>query len=191
MATDDLVARLAEAAEISDPLKRRLFIVAVITAALAPHGIRPVLIGGGAVEYYTFGGYTTKDTDLAVADHQVLTQVMAELGFQRQGRFWLREDLDSLIEAPATDLAGEEAPLSSVETGGLICYILGVEDLIIDRLNGYVHWHWRDDRRWVERLVAIHGPTLDWSYLRRRAVAEQTSGALSEIEETWKRERLN
>lgn len=188
MVTPDLVSRLAEAAAIADPLKRRLFVVGVITAALAPGGVRPVLIGGGAVEYYTFGGYATKDIDLAVSDHQLLAEVMAGLGFQRQGRFWLREDLDALVEAPASDLAGEEAPLTIVETGGLNCYILGIEDLIIDRLNGYVHWHWQDDRRWVERLIELHGPMLDWAYLRRRAVSEQTSVAMTEIEEAWRRE---
>lgn len=186
MIAESLPVRLEEAKKIDDPLKRRLFVLAVITAALEPHHIRPILVGGGAVEYYTFGGYTTRDMDLAVADHQLLAQVMAELGFARQGRYWLREDLDALVEAPASTLIGEEAPLTQVETGGLVCYILGVEDLIIDRLNGYVHWHWQDDRRWVERLIVLHGKNLDWAYLRRRAAEEQTAQALAEIEKEWR-----
>ncbi len=186
MIAESLPVRLEEAKKIDDPLKRRLFVLAVITAALAPHHIRPILVGGGAVEYYTFSGYTTRDMDLAVADHQLLAQVMAELGFARQGRYWLREDLDALVEAPASTLVGEEAPLTQVETGGLVCYILGVEDLIIDRLNGYVHWHWQDDRRWVERLIVLHGKNIDWAYLRRRAAEAQTAQALAEIEKEWR-----
>ena len=122
---------------------------------------------------------------LAVAEHNLLARVMDELDFSRQGRYWLRADLDILIEAPASNLVGEDAPLTQVELGGLVCYILGIEDLIVDRLNGYVHWHWQDDRRWVERMIALHGETIDWAYLRRRCAEEQTAQALAEIESEW------
>lgn len=38
------------------------------------------------------------------------------------------------------------------------CYIIGVEDLVIDRLNGFVHWGWEDEKRWVGRLLVLHAP---------------------------------
>ena len=66
----------------------------------------------------------------------------------------------------------ETAPLTVVELDDLTCYIIGVEDLIIDRLNGYVHWGWEDDRRWVGRLLVLHADTVDWAYLERRAITE-------------------
>ncbi len=190
MAIQELCDRLEKAKDIEDPLRRRLFVLGVITAALHPYGICPILIGGGAVEYYTFGGYSTKDMDLAVADHQRLGEVLGQLGFLKRGRFWLRDDLDSVIESPAGILAGEDASLTTVEVDGLTVFILGVEDLAIDRLNGFVHWHWKADGRWAERLIALHGTVMDWGYLHRRAQAEGTDVELSRMEQAWKEGRL-
>lgn len=190
MVSQELRDRLEKAREIAEPLKRRLFVLGVITAALHPYGVRPILIGGGAVEYYTFGGYSTKDTDLAVSDYQRLDEVLAQLGFRKLGRFWLRDDLDSVVEAPAGVLVGEEAPLTAVEVDGLTAFVLGVEDLTIDRLNGFVHWHWKADGRWAERLIALHGADMDWAYLHRRALAEGTDAELSCMEKAWQEGRL-
>jgi hypothetical protein len=190
MIGQDLCDLLEQAKGIAEPLKRRLFVLGVITAALRPHGVRPILIGGGAVEYYTFGGYATKDTDLAVADHQRLDEVLGLLGFRRAGRFWLRDDLDSVIEAPAGVLAGEDAPLTAVEVDGLTAFVLGVEDLLIDRLNGFVHWRWKADGRWAERLIALHGSSMDWAYLHRRAVAEGTEADLDRMERAWREDLI-
>ncbi|MEK7274425.1 MAG: UbiD family decarboxylase, partial [Candidatus Desantisbacteria bacterium] len=149
----ELQEKLKKVISIEDPLKKRLWTLAVITAALHPYKIRPILIGGGAVEYYTFGGYSTFDIDIAVSDHQILTEVMDNLGLKKQGRYWVREDLDIVIESPAGILEGEDAPLTEVRIEDINCYIIGLEDLIIDRLNGYVHWQWEDDRRWVMKLI--------------------------------------
>jgi hypothetical protein len=173
--------KLKQGTAIAEPLKRRLWVLGVITEALKADGIRPILIGGCALEYYTFGGYATRDIDVVVSDYQRLGEVMDELGFERRGRYWLRSDLEILLEAPAADLAGETAPLTVVELDDLMCYIIGVEDLIIDRLNGYVHWGWEDDRRWVGRLLVLHADTVDWAYLEGRAITEGTVETLAEI----------
>ena len=68
-----------------------------------------------------------------------------------------------------------------MELDDLTCYIIGVEDLILDRLNSYVHWGWEDDRRWAGRLLVLHADTVDWAYLERRATTEGTAEALTEI----------
>jgi hypothetical protein len=183
METDFEVLRqkLRRGTTIAEPLKRRLWVLGVITEALKVDGIRPILIGVCALEYYTFGGYATRDIDVVVSNYQRLGEVMDQLGFERRGRYWLRSDLEILLEAPAVDLAGEAAPLTVVELDDLTCYIIGVEDLIIYRLNGYVHWGWEDDRRWVGRLLVLHADTVDWAYLEKRATTEGTAEALAEI----------
>lgn len=176
-----LQEKLKKAASIENPLKKRLWILAVITEALHPYKIRPILIGGGAVEYYTFGGYATFDLDIAASDHQVLTEVMDNLGFKKEGRYWSREDLDIVIESPAGAFEGEEASLTEVKIEDMSCYIIGLEDLIIDRLNGYVHWHWEDDRRWVMSLITLHKSEIDWDYLNKRAEKDLTLEELMKV----------
>jgi hypothetical protein len=178
----ELLTRLNRTNEIVDPLKRKLWVLAIISKALSYFNIRPILIGGCAVEYYTFGGYSTYDIDIAVADHERLTEVMTNLQFQKEGRFWLRKDLDVVIESPAGSLVNETAPLTEVQLEDMVCYIIGIEDLIIDRLNGYVHWKWEDDRNWVKRMITLHSDKLNWNYLSSRAIQERTNDALTEIQ---------
>lgn len=69
----------------------------------------------------------------------------------------------------------------ALEADGIRPILIGVEDLIIDRLNGHVHWGWEDDRRWIERLLILHADTVDWAYLEKRAASESTVEALAEI----------
>ena len=51
----DIRARLDRLADEADARKRRLVAVGILTEALAPHGIEPILVGGGALEFYTPG----------------------------------------------------------------------------------------------------------------------------------------
>jgi len=99
METDFEVLRqkLRQGAAIAEPLKRRLWVLGVITEALEVDGICPILIGGCALEYYTFGGYATRDIDVAVSDYQRLGEVMDELGFERRGRYWYGPILRSFL----------------------------------------------------------------------------------------------
>jgi len=178
---EELRERLQRASIIENPLKRRLWILAVITEAMKSIGKRPILIGGEALEYYTLGGYTTGDIDIALPSTKDVDIIFSKLGFHKEGRYWIREDIDALIEAPTSDLAGEDAPLTEVEIEDMRCYIIGLEDLIIDRLNGYVHRQWEDDRRWVKRLISLHTQEINKEYLFRKAGEQGTEEALAKI----------
>ena len=184
---ENLKARLDKVKAVTDPLQRKLWALAVITKALEPEKLRPILIGGTALEYYSLGGYATADVDIALPYEPIVDKIFNELGFKKEGRYWTHAELDLLFEAPAGYLKGEDAELTKVTIEDLVCYILGVEDLIIDRLNRYVHWKWEDDGRWVRRLIALHGKEMDLKYLRRRATQEKTleilEGILKEIAE--------
>ena len=58
----------------NDPLRKALRVIAVLTEDLEPEGIRPILVGGVALEFYTLGGYATKDIDLVVSDRSWLSR---------------------------------------------------------------------------------------------------------------------
>lgn len=153
------------------PLARQLLMTGFITRRLADRGKpAPVLIGGLALSYYTREVYFTADIDLAYADREALDQVLKELGFAKKGRYWVHAGLDMAVEAPASGLAGEEAQRETVELeGGLSCVVIGLEDLIIDRLNACQHWKSEVDCEMTELLIARYGKELDWGYLERRA----------------------
>ncbi|MCE2425265.1 MAG: hypothetical protein J4F45_09215 [Pseudomonadales bacterium] len=179
----DIRARLDRLADEADARKRRLVAVGVLTEALAPHGIEPILVGGGALEFYTAGGYATSDVDLALPASAEVNAAFADLGFEKEGRYWVRADLDLLVEAPApAGLPGEDAPRTEVDVDGVRVVVIGIEDLLLDRLRAWVHWHSGEDERWTRRLALLYSDRIDWEYLRDRtkSVAEEAA-ALEEL----------
>lgn len=161
------IARLEALADERDPTRKHLLALGIVSDRMREDGVEPVLVGGGAVEFYTAGGYTTKDIDLALPHGPQTDAAFAELGFVKEGRYWYREDLDLLFEAPApAGLPGETAPRTEVEIEDLRVVILGVEDLIIDRLRAWIHGSSDEDGRWARRLTLLYADRLDWDYLR-------------------------
>lgn len=176
----ELRDKLSQAAQMDDPLDRRLWVLAVITEALAPTGLKPVLVGGAAVEFYTSGGYATFDMDL-VADTDSLDLALTELGFTKHARHWVHDDLSLAIEAPSSELGAEAEHVLELQVGDMKAFLIGVEDIIIDRLNACVHWRSAEDCRWALHLIAENKDQIDWDYLRRRAVEERVDERLEQI----------
>jgi len=172
------------------PLKRQLLMVGLITRLLKEKGKRaPIIIGGCALSYYSREVYFTTDIDLAYAEREALDSVLKSVGFQKKGRYWVHEGLKMAIEAPASKLAEEEAPVEIVEVGkGLQCTILGIEDLIIDRLNACKHWKSAIDCEMAELLVNRYYNDLDWPYLEKKA-SRPENDILLELQEIKKRAR--
>ena len=173
----------------ADPRRRRLIALGLLTRRLASRGVEPILVGGAALEFYTAGGYATGDVDLALPSGADVDAAFAELGFRKEGRFWLHDGLDLLFEAAApAGLPGEDAPRTEVEVDGLRVVIIGVEDLLIDRLRAWVHWKSPEDERWTRRLAHLYADRIDWSYLRdRTGGVPEEADALRDVERTaWR-----
>jgi hypothetical protein len=149
--------------------RRRLVALAALTERLAPLGRTPILVGDMALELYTEGGYATHDVDIALSHGPEIDAAFADLGFEKRGRFWVRTDLALFFEAPAPEgLPGETAPRLELQVDDMRVVVIGVEDLLLDRLRAWVHRKSTEDERWARRLVGIHGPRIDWRYLRER-----------------------
>lgn len=178
-------ARLEALANEPDPARKRLIALGLLGDRLREDGLEPVLVGGGAVEFYTAGGYTTKDMDLALPHGPKTEAAFADLGFAKEGRYWYREDLDLLFEARApAGLPGETAPRTEVEIEGLRVVVLGLEDLIIDRLRAWIHGTSDEDGRWARRLVLLYAERIDWDYLRQKTAAfPAEKRAVAELEQ--------
>ena len=163
---------LAQLGAAADTLTRNLLFVGLLTREVAKEGIRPVIVGGQAVEFYTAGGYATRDIDLVARDTIGIGRVLERWGFRKAGRYWTREDLGLAVEVPGSVLAGDEGRVTEVEIKGLKVYLIGIEDIIIDRLNAFVHWNSRDDGDWAREMAHLNRADIDWEYLEKRAEAE-------------------
>ena len=163
-----------------EPRRRRLLALGLLTERLAKHGIEPILVGGAALEFYTAGGYATTDVDLAMPSSKEVHAAFAALGFEREGRYWHHVELDLLFEAPALPgLPGEDSPRTETDVGGRRIVVIGIEDLLIDRLRAWVHWKSDEDGRWARRLASLYNKRIDWPYIfdRVAAVPEEATAA--------------
>ena len=170
------------------PLKRQLLMVALITRLLEEKGKDPpIIIGDSALSYYSREVYFTSDIGLAYADREALDTVLKNIGFEKRGRYWVNDRLKMAIEAPASVLVGENSPVEIVEVEeGLQCRIIGIEDLVVDRMNACKHWRSETDCEMVELLAKRYINDLDWSYLEKKAAMPEND-TLSEILELKKR----
>ena len=170
--------------QTESPLKRQLLTVALVSHLLKKKGKEvPIIIGGLALSYYTREVYFTADIDLAYSDREALDEVLREIEFEKKGRYWVSEDLKIAIEVPVGVLAEEDSPLEIVELGPeLQCQIIGIEDLIIDRLNACKHWKSEIDCEMAELLVVRYLKELDWDYLEKRAKRSEND-VLKEMQE--------
>jgi len=179
----ELRQRVDDLATEPDRVRRRLIALGALTARLASLGIEPILVGGFALEVYTEGGYATADVDLALPSGPEVDAAFSDLGFEKRGRFWVRPELELYFEAPAPpDLPGETAARTELEVDGLRVVVLGVEDLLVDRMRAWIHWKSDEDGRWAARLAALYAGELDWDYLRSRAADETERAAIERLE---------
>ena len=156
---------------VVSPLKRQLLVLAFISKCMKELGSQvPILIGGCALAYYSREVYFTSDIDLACSDRETLDKVLRLNGFVVEGRYWVHHEMSLMVEAPARSLIGEDAPREIVEMGdGLECCVIGIEDLLIDRMNACVHWHSTQECEMVELLISLWVAEIEWEYLLERA----------------------
>ncbi|NOU73878.1 hypothetical protein GC098_21170 [Paenibacillus sp. LMG 31458] len=146
--------------------ERLIFSTAIFTELLLEHQIKPIIVGGLAVEIYSQSGYTTQDTDLVMDGYEIADEILKELDFQKIGKDWIHPVVGISIEIPSNFLTGDynkvtELPLDE----NMKVYVIGIEDIILDRLRSAVHWKSGEDREWGYRLLLIYFEDIDFVYI--------------------------
>lgn len=166
--------------DLQDKTKRGLYVMALVSGRL--DALKPVVVGGFALEFYSTGGYRTSDVDALYLHPEVIGRMLVALGFTKHNRHWVSERHDLQIEFPGHAIEQRAVErLTTVRVDGLEVVLIGVEDLILDRLNGFVHFQSTDDRHWAAELCVMYRDHVDLGYLREQAVTDGTSTALQGI----------
>ena len=145
-----------------DELNKKIEIIAIITSAIEESlNIKPVVVGGQAVEFYTTGGYSTMDIDI-ICESSIaeIDKVLKNMGFNKEQKYWVYDDekLELAIEVPSGPLAGDKDRITKVHTpNGHTAYFIGIEDILIDRLNAYVHWKESWQEEWILGMMKSTG----------------------------------
>ncbi len=179
---------LLEAKTKERGFERMVFVMSLVTPKLEEKGVKSVVVGGSAVEFYTRDWYATGDIDLAVTKdkRKIIDEAMKELGFSSEGRMWVREDLNLYIETPGDILDINIDKATKVETDAGYAYIIGLEELIIDRIAAALHWKSQSDKEQAIRMASIYYENIDWQYVRNLSKKDKSESMLDEILEAVK-----
>lgn len=169
-------------AKETDDFKRKLLFLCWLNSEMKRDGVDFVVVGGSAVELYSFGKYLSADMDIISSASHLIGEKLERLGFVKKGKDWISEELRLFIEIPSNVLAGDISRVREVEFDeDLSVKVIGIEDLIVDRLNSCVHWKYETDCEWASYLLKKFEKDLDLRYLKERAAMEHVDEKLKAL----------
>ena len=141
---------------------------AALSAVMSPP---PIVVGGTAEEYWTGDEYHPTDLDLIPGPTKADREAFRKLGFKKEGRHWVREDIPIVTEFPH-DESFEVRRTFDVKVTNVVVKIIGVDDLYLDRLGQSTSTMNVRDQHFSSLLaVALtNWDKLDWSYIETRIV---------------------
>lgn len=162
---------------LDNPIVERLVVASLICSLARKFSNELVVVGGAAVEFYSAASYMTKDIDFIAKDDYNISKLMISLGFQiSEGYSWFYPNTSLVVEFPKPPLVGNVSKVIKVSTPYGYANIIGIEDIILDRLKGRVFW--QDNNELPETLLLSHYQKIDFQYLREQAQKELVIDAL-------------
>ncbi|MFQ6095407.1 MAG: DUF6036 family nucleotidyltransferase [Candidatus Bathyarchaeia archaeon] len=164
-------------------LKKKMLFIGYLFNKLSKKDVKAYVVGGEAVEIYTAGQFTTGDIDITVTDREKTVKLLVEMGFTQTGRIWLNENVGLAIDIVSTFPSRTEKA-RIIEVGDFKVNVVGVEDLVIDRLTAAKYWRSNPklDIEQAAVLLTAFKNSVDLEYIRKRAVEEKVDDYLQEIE---------
>ncbi len=164
--------------------KKKLLFLGLLHKYLKKLNSGLILLDGLAVQFYTAGEYLTSDIDLACNNRNSIKDLLISIQFKEIGRHFYLEDLDLSIEIPTSSITpNQQKKLNILQIDGYEIPILGIEDIIIDRLNAFTHWQSLEDGRIAKELIFLHYEKIDWEYLETQAFNERVEMNLKKFKD--------
>jgi hypothetical protein len=178
---ESLRRELEATAAISDLTQQMMEVAAIVDEALTPLNIHPVVVGGLAIAYWVPGAYLTSDIDVVMPYVQSASERLAELGFTREGRFWVLPGREVFFEAPGSQLepSPEGYEVVVLESGRSV-RVQAPEEVLLLRLAEFVSEGKSEVFQqclWLLGATAINRDRLD-----ERATQEGLGAALKALE---------
>jgi hypothetical protein len=158
--------------------QKMLDFASILTSFFKQENIKPIVVGGLSVEIYTRNDYTTHDIDFVSSGWHRFDEVLGEIGFTRTEREWYHAEAELAIEVPDDCLDGDYDKVIELQLpNGRNLYVIGIEDIIIHRLEGIFHQEPENDvdYEWAMRMFLIHkDDNIDMGYLIESAKKTKT-----------------
>lgn len=112
------------------------------------------------------GGYTTYDIDFVLKGYDKASEILFELGFEKIGEDWVHPEIGVSVEIPSNYLTGDYDKITQLPVDDKTVYIIGIEDIVLDRFRSAVHWKSGVDREWGYRLLLMYFEKIDFNYIQ-------------------------
>ncbi|MHB2035180.1 MAG: hypothetical protein ACYCPW_00350, partial [Nitrososphaerales archaeon] len=116
-----------------EQFRRKFLFLGYFFDELTKLGVSAYLVGGEAVEIYTAGQFSTGDIDITTSNRAATIKLLLDLGFTRTGMIWLYADLGIAVQIVSSFPSHVEKN-RTISVNGHKVKVVGVEDLIVDRL---------------------------------------------------------
>lgn len=145
---------------------------------------RPILVGGGAVEFHTGSAVVSGDFDFVTAEMRAFGEALIALGFKREDRpghllkGWYHPELTMGVEVVSGSLFDGQSDVRRVQLVDIIegkaVAVAPVEDLIADRMGQHASGTAPGMLDQAIKLFQL-ADRLDEAYLNKR-IREETGG---------------
>ncbi len=149
-----------------NPQRMKLLLLGYITDRLEKVSQSVFLVGGQAVETYTGGQFLTGDIDITTTDAKATEKILTSLGFKQIGIIWLSKGLGVAIQIVGLLPKGSLERTLTIQAGPYSVKVIGVEDLIVDRLAHAKSWKSSGDLEKAKVLYANFKKQIDQNYLK-------------------------
>lgn len=178
MITIDNLKEELELIKNKPKFQKMLDFASILTEFFIQEKIKPIVVGGLSVEIYTRNDYTTHDIDFVCSGWNRFDHVLQEIGFVKTEREWYHTEAELAIEVPDDFLDGDYNRVIELQLpNGRKLYVIGIEDIIIHRLEGIFLANPENDvdYEWALRMFLIHKKdNIDMEYLIKEAKRTNT-----------------
>ncbi len=162
-------------------LRKKMLVLGFVTNRLEKKHQTVILVGGQAVETYTAGQFPSGDIDITTTDHSATEKVLTSLGFKREGMIWFNKQLGIAFQIVGHSPSGSFEKSRVVKIGPYRARIVGVEDLILDRLQAAKFWNIPSDYEKAKVLYDNFRKQIDQDYLREMAKKKNVQDSLLKV----------
>ncbi len=176
-----MLEELKKIASIENLVDKKAYFMSLLTQEAEKRNTRPIVVGGSAVDFYTEGIFPSHDIDL-IGSRKIIGEILENtFGFKRSGRHWINEKIGIYVEVPGDHLAGSRDKITTIKVGNLKLYVIGIEDLIIDRMAACSEWKSETDCKQAYYMLRYYHSRIDFDYLDKKAKDEGLSKILKKL----------
>ncbi len=175
--------------KITKSMKRKDF-AAVVVRQLEKHGISCVLVGGACVSIYTNEKHASHDLDfISPHSHESISDSLAEIGFQKEGRYFTHINSKLYVEFPTGPVAiGNQTPIKpegELKVKNTVIQMYSPTQCVMDRLAAWFHWN--DRRSLIHALWVCEKHPINLDKIKRWAAKEDQTAKFEQFIEEYKK----